>query len=166
MAVAATTPGAEADHAAAEPLAASAPEAAFTWTRIADEYQSFTITGTQVARYGLGSTRIEREVTGSGDCSNALFERDPLLGVFKECQVQDGVAPLPPPPGGDLSARIVNIELAQSLLFPSGDSELLLLRGKATLVKVNAIAAHARFERDGAPARGLRVSQHPAVARR
>jgi Peptidase M66 len=133
-----------ADDAAAEQSAAQSPQAAFTWSRIAGEGENFNVAGTQVVRYGSGSTWLERSVTGGGDCTNAFFQRDPLFGVFKECQVQGGVAapppPPPPPPGGNSSARIVNIEIAQSLLFPSSDSELVLLRGKATLVKVNAIA--------------------------
>ncbi len=43
----------------------------------------------------------------------------------------------PPAPGATTSAVIANIELAQSLLFNSGDSSLVLVAGKDVLIKVN-----------------------------
>jgi Peptidase M66 len=47
-------------------------------------------------------------------------------------------APAPAPaPSANTSAVIANIELAQSLLFNSGDSSLVLVAGKDVLIKVN-----------------------------
>ncbi len=50
------------------------------------------------------------------------------------------VPPPPPPPPPPSAARIANIELAQSLLYPSTDPELVLVAGKSVLVKVNVTA--------------------------
>jgi len=56
------------------------------WTTIAYEGARFTVPGTQTVRYGSGSTWITMQVDASGECSNGAFGRDPLVGVFKECQ--------------------------------------------------------------------------------
>jgi hypothetical protein len=130
-----------------------------SWTRIATENQAFTVSGTQTVRYGSGSTWIQKSVAGSGQCTNSFFGSDPLFGIVKECQVQNAAAPPPPPPPpppptGSSAARIANIELAQSLLYPSADSALVLLPGKAVLVKVNATTTDAQ---QAAPAGTLRV---------
>ena len=73
---------------AARAVAAVGSSAATTWTTIANEGQSFTVTGTQTVRYGNGSSFITKSVTGSGTCSNAFFGSDPLYGTAKVCQVQ------------------------------------------------------------------------------
>jgi Peptidase M66 len=132
------------------------PPTGITWTRIAGENQAFTVSGTQTVRYGSGSTWIQRTVTNGGQCSNTFFGSDPLFGVVKECQVSSSAAapPPPPPPTGTSAARIDNIELAQSLLYPSADPELVLLPGKAVLVKVNASTTNPQ---QAAPAGTLRV---------
>ena len=57
------------------------------WVRIADENQAFGVQGTQTVRYGSGSSWIEKTVDGGGECSNAWFGSDPLVGVVKQCQV-------------------------------------------------------------------------------
>jgi len=62
------------------------------WTKIADENQNFTVSGTQTVRYGSGSSWLQRSVTGGGTCSNAWFGSDPLFGVVKECDVASGGA--------------------------------------------------------------------------
>jgi Peptidase M66 len=144
-----STPGATAPA----PGATGTPAAAETWVSIAVEGQPFTVSGTQTVRYGSGSTWIEKSVTGGGQCTNEFFANDPLFGTVKECQVVSAAAP-PPPAGGTSAARIAGIEIAQSLLFPSDDSALVLLPGKAALVKVNAITTNAQ---EGAPAGTLRV---------
>jgi Peptidase M66 len=143
------------DTAAPPPPPPPPPPAGITWTRIAGENQPFTVSGTQTVRYGSGSTWIQRSVTNSGQCSNTFFGSDPLFGVVKECQVAStAAAPPPPPPTGTSAARIDNIELAQSLLYPSSDPELVLLPNKAVLVKVNASTTDTQ---QAAPAGTLRV---------
>ena len=57
------------------------------WTRIADEGQAFTVSGTQTVRYGSGSSWIAMSVTGTGSCSNTFFGSDPIYGVVKRCEV-------------------------------------------------------------------------------
>jgi Peptidase M66 len=52
------------------------------------------------------------------------------------------------------SARVASIELAQSLLFPSNDSALVLVSDKAVLVKVNVITTNAS---EAKPTGNLRV---------
>lgn len=77
--------------AAALLFAASAPGMAqsstTTWTKVANEWNSFTVSGTQRVRYGANSTWIEKMVTGTGRCTNSFFGKDPLYGVTKQCQV-------------------------------------------------------------------------------
>jgi hypothetical protein len=58
-----------------------------TWTTIASEGATFTVSGTQTVRYGSGNAWIERQVTGGGACSNDAFGGDPLYGVVKQCQL-------------------------------------------------------------------------------
>lgn len=78
--------------------APSAEPAATTWTKIASEGQSFTISGTKDVRYGAGSSWLVKSVTGSGKCSNAFFGGDPIVGTRKECQVAGSVSTPAPPP--------------------------------------------------------------------
>jgi hypothetical protein len=70
--------------------AAFAAPATPTWTRIASEGASFTVSGTQTVRYGAGSSWIQRSVTSSGQCTNAFFGSDPAWGVTKSCEVLSG----------------------------------------------------------------------------
>jgi Protein of unknown function (DUF1800) len=80
----------------AKALAVSTTNA--TWSALAVEGGSFTVTGTQTVRYGAGSAWVEKVVTGSGQCTNAFFGRDPLYGVVKACELQAVDNPPPPPP--------------------------------------------------------------------
>jgi Peptidase M66 len=148
-----------ASESAAPPPPPPPPPTGITWTRIAGENQAFTVSGTQTVRYGSGSTWIQRTVTNGGQCSNTFFGSDPLFGIVKECQLASSTSappppPPPPPPTGTSAARIANIELAQSLLYPSADPELVLLPNKAVLVKVNATTTNTQ---QTAPAGALRV---------
>src|SRR5205085_1930231 len=61
------------------------------------ENQSFTVSGTQTARYGAGTAWITKTVTGTVPCTNAFFGSDPAVGTGKTCQVSS-VAPTDPPP--------------------------------------------------------------------
>jgi glucose/arabinose dehydrogenase len=90
-----------------DPLVGTGKECqlATVWTRVASEGQSFTLTapGAQQVRYGAGTSWVTKTVTGSGECTNAFFGRDPLVGTGKECQVAssavgsaDTQAPTPP----------------------------------------------------------------------
>lgn len=63
------------------------PEPTATWTKIADEKNSFTVSGTKTVRYGIDSRWVQKSVTGSGYCGNDFFGRDPAPGVVKRCDV-------------------------------------------------------------------------------
>jgi RHS repeat-associated protein len=65
------------------------PVSAQTWTQIAVEGQSFTVSGTKTVRYGANSSWVQRQVTGAGECSNAWFGSDPIEGTVKRCDSQD-----------------------------------------------------------------------------
>lgn len=58
-----------------------------TYTFLASEGQSFTVTGTQTVRFGSGSNWISKSVTTGGQCTNAFFGNDPDFGVVKECDL-------------------------------------------------------------------------------
>jgi hypothetical protein len=66
-----------------------------TFSPLAVEGATFTVVGTRTVRYGSGTSWVAKSVTGTGQCTNAFFGRDPLYGVAKTCQVSDYVAPPP-----------------------------------------------------------------------
>jgi hypothetical protein len=66
-----------------------------TYSRVAVEGASFTVVGTRTVRYGSGNSWVTKEVTGTGQCSNAFFGFDPIYGVVKTCEVRDIVTPPP-----------------------------------------------------------------------
>ena len=57
------------------------------WTKIADEGQAFTVSGTQTVRYGHAPYWITATVTNEGSCTNAFFATDPIVGTVKQCEV-------------------------------------------------------------------------------
>jgi hypothetical protein len=74
------------------------PSPTATWTKIADEKTSFTVSGTKTVRYGSDSRWIQKSVTGTGQCNNSFFGSDPADGVVKRCEVLSaGSAPTPTP---------------------------------------------------------------------
>jgi hypothetical protein len=81
---------------ASSPAPSASPAPSSGWVKVADEWRAFTVTGTQLVRYGSGSTWIEKTVSGRAQCTNAFFGRDPLPGVTKQCQVQAPAQPGPP----------------------------------------------------------------------
>jgi glucose/arabinose dehydrogenase len=70
-----------------------------TWQTVASEGQSFTLASVTLVRYGAGTSWVERTLSGTVNCTNATFGRDPAFGVGKTCQVQTGVTEPPPPTG-------------------------------------------------------------------
>ncbi len=64
------------------------PAASGSWTKVADENGSFTLSSTRLVRYGAGSSWIERSLSGTVSCSNATFG-DPISGTQKECDLLD-----------------------------------------------------------------------------
>jgi hypothetical protein len=70
-----------------------------TWTKIADEKTSFTVSGTKTVRFGAGTRWVEKQVTNQGDCNRFFFNNgvDPVPGVLKRCEVLTEVAGTPAP---------------------------------------------------------------------
>jgi serine protease len=76
------------------PAPAPSPPPDSGWTKIADEGQAFTVSGTQTVRYGHAPYWITRTVTNEGSCTNAFFANDPIVGTVKQCEVMaSGAAP-------------------------------------------------------------------------
>jgi Domain of unknown function (DUF4832)/Domain of unknown function (DUF4874) len=68
--------------------AAPNPEPTATWTKIANEKQNFTVSGTKTVRYGADSRWVQKSVTNSGYCGNDFFGSDPAPGVVKRCELR------------------------------------------------------------------------------
>jgi hypothetical protein len=84
--------GSSATVPAEEGTRAQSPSAANSvqWTPVADEWERFTVTGTQVTRYGVEGHWIEKTFTDTVvDCSNSTYG-DPLVGTRKRCEVASG----------------------------------------------------------------------------
>jgi len=84
--------------------------AAEPWTTVATEGQSFTVSGTQTVRYGLGARWTQKQVTGTVKCSNSVFG-DPYPYRVKQCEVQATQAPGP-----------ANLSAAPKVFFTDLDS--------------------------------------------
>ena len=54
---------------------------------MANEGQTFSVSGSQTVRYGSGTAWITRTVSGGGTCSNTWFGSDPIVGIVKRCEV-------------------------------------------------------------------------------
>jgi hypothetical protein len=62
-----------------------------SWTRVANEGQSFTVPSSTVVQYGSGTVFATATLSGSVVCGNAVFG-DPIPGVPKSCYVQTTAA--------------------------------------------------------------------------
>ncbi|MFK7604452.1 NPCBM/NEW2 domain-containing protein, partial [Deinococcus sp. SM5_A1] len=91
-------------------VAVPAPAPEVTWTRIAVEGESFSVSGTQSVRYGAGTAWIVKDVTSSGQCTNAFFGNDPAYGTAKSCEISAPapvLAPISAPVPAPIPAPIV-----------------------------------------------------------
>ena len=88
-----------ADEAASDDSRASALATTITWTKVANEYARFTLSGQRTVRYGDGARWTSKAlVAGTYTCNNALFGSDPAPGIDKQCQVQStSTSPSPSP---------------------------------------------------------------------
>ena len=73
-------------------------EATATWTKIADEKTSFTVSGTKTVRYGVDSRWVQKSITGEGYCGNWYFGSDPAPGVVKRCELRSSTTNPEPEP--------------------------------------------------------------------
>jgi predicted outer membrane repeat protein len=71
----------------AAPLVQAQTTDTLTWAHLANEGQTFSVTGTRTVRYGTGATWLTKTVTGSGTCNASFFNGDPAYGSTKTCQV-------------------------------------------------------------------------------
>lgn len=60
-----------------------------SFTKIADENGDFVVMGTRTVRYGANGSYVQRSVTGAGQCTNAFFGSDPIVGTAKVCEVMN-----------------------------------------------------------------------------
>jgi len=70
-----------------------------TWSTVASEGQSFSVTGTQTIRFGADTRWLVLSVSGAAACTNAYFGLDPAPNTAKSCQ-QLAVQPSTVPKGG------------------------------------------------------------------
>jgi subtilisin family serine protease len=63
------------------------PVDAKDWMMLAYQGQSIDVSGTQKARYGAGTSWIEKTTSGKLDCNATFFGQDPAPGVTKVCQL-------------------------------------------------------------------------------
>lgn len=112
-----------------------------TWTLCAAEGARCNFSGSNVVLYGANGSYFTRTVSDGVDCNNGTFG-DPASGSAKSCYLPGApIADSSIPTTGDPS--ISSIQLAQSQLFNSNDGNLILIRNKSVLVKVNAISPNA-----------------------
>ena len=64
-----------------------------TWVKVATEFQSFTVSGTQTVRYGFGTRWVEKQVSGTVYCGNSTFG-DPFVGQRKQCELKQAATDL------------------------------------------------------------------------
>ncbi|AKJ28350.1 hypothetical protein [Caldimonas brevitalea] len=116
--------GGGADEAATAPVdEGDAQSLAARWVRIANEYQSFTVQGTQTVRYGLDTRWVQKRVSGSGQCTNAFFGSDPARGVDKVCERLESDVPPGNARYGDFRGASVghNADLNGAIAFPANN---------------------------------------------
>lgn len=82
------------------PSRATALSTTTTWSRIANEYESFSVSGTRTVRYGSDTRWVQKSVSGAGQCTNGFFGRDPAPGVTKSCQAMATSTGTPPATAG------------------------------------------------------------------
>src|SRR5438552_3164161 len=71
--------------------------AAQSWSFIAWENQTFTVSGTQTVRFGVDNRWIVKTVSGTVPCTNAYFGTDPAVGIGKACELLTDGSTSPPP---------------------------------------------------------------------
>jgi hypothetical protein len=87
--------------AAATGIAQAATPTIGSWTLVANQSGSFTISGTtpKIVRYGNGTKWVNKMVVGPGQCTTAFFGgNDPYPGTNKMCQVFSTTTAVAPPP--------------------------------------------------------------------
>ena len=83
-----------------EPTETAQALSSYTWRKVADEWETFTVASSTRVRYGSGKNWIYKTLSGTVSCTNRFFGYDPLPGVFKQCDARVATVtdPAPPPP--------------------------------------------------------------------
>ncbi|RSZ56440.1 hypothetical protein HF313_28845 [Massilia atriviolacea] len=119
-------------------IAKRCDKAPVTWTLCATEGGRCNFSGTNAVLFGADGKYYTYTKTDGVDCTVGAMA-NPAPGLVKSCFIPGApIADATPPAAGD--PRIGSIQLAQSQLFDSGDSELILINSKAAMVKVNALS--------------------------
>lgn len=112
-----------------------------TWTLCATEGGRCNFSGANAVLFGAEGKYYTYTKTDGVDCAVGPAMANPAPGLVKNCYIPGApIADATPPAAGD--PRIGSIQLAQSQLFDSADSALILINSKAVLVKVNALSAN------------------------
>ncbi|MBC7977665.1 MAG: DUF4082 domain-containing protein, partial [Myxococcales bacterium] len=69
----------------------------YTWSKVADQGQTFTLASWTWVRYGSGKNWVYKRVSGTVSCTNEFFG-NPAPGVRKACYAIVAAAPDPSPP--------------------------------------------------------------------
>ena len=113
--------------------------------------------GTQQLHFGVSGRYFTAAVSGPFDCATAAFTLgDPAPGEVKECFVEATAikpvtAPATPPVTSTptSAARIAQLALAQSMVFPSDDAQLVLVEGKDVLVLAKVTTSNTKEAKPG-----------------
>ena len=113
--------------------------------------------GTQRLFFGVSGRYFTTTVSGPFDCATAaLVLGDPAPGVIKECFVESSaIRPVMPPDDPPLAspttsaARIAQVALAQSMVFPSDDAQMVLVDGKDVLVLAKVTTTNTQEAKPG-----------------
>ena len=114
--------------------------------------------GTQQLHFGVAGRYFTAAVSGPFDCATAAFTLgDPAPGEVKECFVEaTAIKPVTTPatPSGHAQRPprgrgIAQVALAQSMVFPSDDAQLVLVDGKDVLVLVKVTTTNTQEAKPG-----------------
>jgi hypothetical protein len=152
--------GTSVEAASADESGMKVAAAAATWTQVATEGKTFSVSGTKTVRFGLGSLNawVTKNVTGSGTCSTAFFGTDPAPGRGKVCEVSSASttapAPAPAPSTGTWTTvaneyKFFNLTAAKTVRFGSGDKWV-----STTVAAGKAYCGVTTFPSDPAPGSG------------
>ncbi|MGO4393031.1 hypothetical protein AB4Z46_16905, partial [Variovorax sp. M-6] len=94
-------------------------------TKLAAEFESFTVTSPTVVKYGAGTGWVQKTVTGTATCNNVYFGSDPAPNVAKACYVDGGsttppTTPTAPPSGTKLAAEFESFTVASPTIVQFG----------------------------------------------
>lgn len=121
------------------------------WSKIADEWKSFSTSGSQIVRFGAGSAWKQKIVSGAGQCTNTFFGGDPVVNVFKSCEVQVAISSPAVAPPAPTSATWIKVADEYAFFSISGTKIVRYGSGSQWVEKSvsgNAYCNNAYFGRD------------------